>query len=84
MIDCKLSICSLEESLPVFFIQDFTQHVMHIFALSSQLTSILSNVRFTRVIIRIEENWISSPVPEEVLYEDKFSCGDLYCDVKKQ
>ncbi len=73
MIDLKLSISALEEGLPVFFIQDFAKYIMHIFALGCEFSCILCDTGLTGVIIGIEENGVSSTMPEEVLDEYKFS-----------
>jgi hypothetical protein len=64
MIDLKLSISALEEGLPVLFIKDFAKYIMHVFALSGEFSSFLSNAGLTGVIIGIEENGVASAMPK--------------------
>jgi hypothetical protein len=70
MIDLKLSISALEESLPVFFVQDFTKYIMHVFALGGEFSGFLGNAWLVCVIIGIGVNGVASSMPEEVLEED--------------
>jgi hypothetical protein len=46
-----MCICSSKESGPVFFIENFAQHIMHVFSLWGELSCILGDVRLVGKVV---------------------------------
>jgi hypothetical protein len=72
MIVLVFGIGASEKSLPVFFIEGFSEQVVHVFALRSEFSFIFGNVRGIGEIVLAGVSGVASTMAEQVLNKDEF------------